>query len=249
MKKIILISLLFIFSGTSFAETVTIVASRDATLIEDPAGNLANGSGPALFAGRTGQQKNSIRRALVYFDLDGVIPRRAIIKRVFLTLHLTPSNAAPAEIAISRVLNEWGEGASFSTGGSGAAAEAGDTTWLHTFYTDQFWAVEGGYYADTPSATALVEDTDFYTWQSTRRMVRDVRIWLRHPDRNHGWILSGDETTARTAKRFDSRESAEATFRPQLTIEYRLPRHNKFRKKLHKHLEKLRNYGHSFWGW
>jgi hypothetical protein len=235
MKFKLLISLLFLYSGFAVAETISIVASRDATLIEHELGDLANGSGPALFAGRTGQKKNSIRRALVYFDLENALPHRARVKRVFLTMHLTPSNAAPAEITLYRVKNDWGEGASFSAGGGGAPAEVGDATWLHAFYTDQFWALEGGYFVDTPSATTLVNDTDFYTWQSSRRLVRDVRKWLRHPDRNHGWILLGDESASRTAKRFDSRESMVEEYRPVLTVEYRLPKRRKFKERLHKY--------------
>lgn len=238
MNKYLFLPFLFIFSGAVLADRVSIVSSRDATLIEHPQGNLANGSGPALFVGRTGQKKNSIRRALVYFDVASALPHNAIVKRVFLTLHLTASNAVPAEVSVYRVLGDWGEGSSFSSGGSGAPAETGDTTWLHAFYADQFWAIEGGYFVDTTSATALIEDTDFYTWQSTRRMVRDVRKWLRHPDRNHGWILLGTESAAQTSKRFDSRESAVAEFHPVLTIDYRLPKPHKFREKLHDYFEK-----------
>ena len=242
MKSKLLLSLLFLYSGFALSETISIVASRDATLIEHAMGDLANGSGPALFAGRTGQKKASIRRALVYFDLENVLPPHAKVKRVFLTLHLTPSNASPAEIALYRVKNEWGEGASFSAGGSGAPAEVGDATWLHAFYTDQFWALAGGYFVDTPSATTLVNDTDFYTWQSSRRLVRDVRKWLRHPDRNHGWILVGDESASRTAKRFDSRESAVEEYRPVLTIEYRLSGRHKFKQRHRKYLKEFHNY-------
>ena len=60
-------------------ETVRIGAVRDATLIEDPDGALANGSGPFLFAGRTGQRQNSIRRGLLYFDVASAV--RSIITR------------------------------------------------------------------------------------------------------------------------------------------------------------------------
>lgn len=238
MKQYLYLPFLVICSGVALADRVSIVSGRDATLIEHPLGNLANGSGPALFSGRTGQKNNSIRRALVYFDVASALPQEAIVKRAFLTLHLTASNAVPAEVSVYRILGDWGEGASFSSGGSGAPAEMGDSTWLHAFYTDQFWAIEGGYFVDTPSATALIEDSDFYTWQSTRRLVRDVRKWLRHPDRNHGWILVGDESAAQTSKRFDSRESTVAEFHPVLTIDYRLPRPSKFREKLHAVYEK-----------
>jgi hypothetical protein len=60
------------------AETVTIEASRDATLIEHPEGLLANGAGPALFVGRTAQVENGIRRALIHFDVVPALPDHAL---------------------------------------------------------------------------------------------------------------------------------------------------------------------------
>ena len=203
--------------------TVTLTATRDATLIEDPAGALANGMGPALFAGRNAAAANSIRRGLVYFPVAGNMPPKARIERVFLTLHLTPSNEAPVQVAVHRLLDAWSEGDSFSAGGGGAPAQLGDSTWLHTFYDHRFWILAGGQFVADASSTTVVADTDFYTWQSTPQLVADVRLWLRAPARNFGWVIIGDETAPQTAKRFDSRESATAAFRPMLTVEYRLP--------------------------
>jgi hypothetical protein len=210
-------------ADTTPLHTVTLTAIRDATLIEDPAGALANGMGPALFAGRNAAGANSIRRGLVYFPVAEQLPPMARIERVFLTLHLTPSNEVPVQVAVHRVLDEWGEGNSFSAGGGGAPAQPGDSTWLHTFYDYQLWIIAGGQFVANASSTTLVAETDFYTWQSTPQLVADVRLWLRAPARNFGWIIIGDETAAQTAKRFDSRESATAAFRPMLTVEYRLP--------------------------
>jgi hypothetical protein len=73
----------------TIAETITVGATIDATLIEDELGLLANGSGPALFVGRTGQVIGGVRRAMVRFDLAGTLPDKAIIERVSLELHLT----------------------------------------------------------------------------------------------------------------------------------------------------------------
>ena len=61
--------------GQARAETIVIEATNDATLIEDGSGLLANGSGPALFSGRTGQVIGGIRRAMVRFDLAEALPR------------------------------------------------------------------------------------------------------------------------------------------------------------------------------
>src|SRR5262249_44720578 len=43
---------------------------------------------------------------------------------------------------------------------------------------------------------------------------------LDTPGSNFGWLVLGDETTAGSAKKFDSRESTTAANRPALTIDY-----------------------------
>ena len=51
-------------------------------------------------------------------------------------------------------------------------------------------------------------------------MVADVQDWLDNPANNFGWIVIGDESSSRTAKRFDSRENPTEGNRPQLTVNY-----------------------------
>src|SRR5437763_11375402 len=48
-------------------------------------------------------------------------------------------------------------------------------------------------------------------------MTADVQSWLDNPATDFGWLVSGDESTSTTAKRFDTRESASP---PVLTIQY-----------------------------
>ena len=206
-----------------YAEMVHIPADRDNTLIEDPDGALANGMGFAFFAGRTNQAAFGIRRGLVRFDVAAALPRNALIDRAFLTLYQNSNNVAPSAVSLHRVLSDWGEGESFTGGGGGAPAEPGDATWLHTFWDDQFWVQEGGHFIPGASATELIGDTDFYTWQSTVHLVNDVRLWLHAPQQNFGWLVMGDEDAAGSVKRFDSREGGDETRHPLLTIEYHLP--------------------------
>jgi hypothetical protein len=217
-----ILALLLGWAGAAAAETVVIEASRDATLIEDPDGALANGSGPVFFAGRTSQADGSVRRALLHFDVAGAVPRGAIVERVTLTLFMTPSNRNEDRLALYRVLADWGEGPSAASGGGGRPAEPGDATWLHTFYDDAFWTISGGQFLGRPSAAALVAGSDFYSW-SGRRLAQDVRVWAAAPHRNFGWILIGDETRPQTAKSFASREAADPAVRPVLEVTYRLP--------------------------
>jgi hypothetical protein len=204
------------------AETLELQAGRDATLIEDPQGARANGKGPYFFVGRTAQQENAIRRAALFFDVTA-IPDRAIVESVSFTLSLAPSNQGPVTIEAHRLLADWGEGLSLSTGGSGAPAQPGDVTWIHRFFDDVFWPRPGGLFVERSSATRVVDEPGSYTWDSTPHLVQDVQAWLAGPHQNNGWILIGDETRPQTAQSFGSRENPELSARPVLTVTYRLP--------------------------
>jgi|GEM_PF-2338332 len=202
------------------AESVVLPASGDATLIASPDGSSANGSGPVFFAGRTGQPSGSVRRALLRFDVASALPGGAQVTSARLELSLTPSNPQPVELGLQRVTADWGEGAAAASGGSGAASTAGDSTWVHRFYDTDFWANPGGDFAATASAVSTVAGAGGYGWGSTPALVADVQSWLDAPASNHGWILLGGEDAPSTAKRFDSRESADPAARPRLLIEF-----------------------------
>jgi hypothetical protein len=205
------------------AETVVVEAGRDATLIEDADGALANGSGPVFFAGRTNQRQDSVRRGLLYFDVASALPEQAILESVRLVLYVTPSNPRPARARLHRVLSDWGEGPSSASGGGGDFSQPGDATWIHTFYDDAFWVRPGGHFVARESAVTEVAGTGSYSWEGTRKMLTDVRLWLAAPRRNFGWILLGNETAPQTSKSFASREHPDASLRPVLELVYRLP--------------------------
>lgn len=203
------------------AGSATIGCSRDNTLFQDAEGDTSNGSGPAIFAGNNGQ--NLIRRALVRFDLAEVVPAGASIDAVVLTLELSSApDTIARQIALHRVLAEWGEGSSSSSGGGGAPAMPSDATWLHTRYPDQFWNEPGGDFVHSPSATAFVGGVDSYTWTGAG-LRADVQHWLADPASNFGWLIRGEESAPRTVRRFDSRESDLPSHRPTLTVFYSEP--------------------------
>lgn len=54
------------------------------------------------------------------------------------------------------------------------------------------------------------------------RLVRDARLWLGAPSKNHGWLIAGDESEANTVTRYDSREQADAERWPVLAVTYRV---------------------------
>lgn len=210
-------------ASSASGRTILLDPVRDATLIESAEGARANGSGPALFVGRTGQGRESRRRALIAFDVGRAIPSDAIVTEALLWLHLTPSNSTPIEIALHRVLADWGEGASSSAGGGGAPAGVGDVTWLHAFYPDWLWQMPGGDFAREPSASTPIVGPGWYAWGSSPEMRMDVQRWLQHPGSEYGWILIGGEGTSSTARRFDSRESDRLDLQPYLEVDYELP--------------------------
>jgi len=220
--QILFVLVLALTAQAAEAEVVVVEADRDATLIEHPDGDLGNGSGPSLFVGRTGQSQNGVRRAVVRFDVASALPQHAIIESVSLALYEAPSNPATREIRLHRVLTDWGEGASASSGGSGAPAETGDVTWIHTFHDSDFWVHSGGHFVGRVSARLDVAGSGFYTWGSTHHLIQDVRLWSSNPSRNFGWILIGDETGPQTVKNFASRERSDLALRPTLEITYRL---------------------------
>ncbi len=203
------------------AGVATIWCSRDNTLFQDAQGDTSNGSGPACFAGNNSQ--NLVRRALVRFDLVGFVPAGAVIDAVVLTLEVSSApDTVTRSIALHRVLADWGEGSSSSSGGAGSPATPGDATWLHARYPDGLWIRPGGDFTSASSATTLVGDVDTYTWTDAG-MRADVQRWLADPATNHGWLLRGDETAPRTVRRFDSRETEVASRRPVLTVYFSEP--------------------------
>lgn len=222
---------LFMVSLLSAAElqTLRIVASADNTLYQDPEGDVSNGAGAFMLAGRLNAPENSIRRLLLYFDVAGQLPHGAIVEQASLSLYLERGNGGVRVLRLHQLVSDWGEGASAVTGGGqGAPAQPGDATWQHTFYPDALWGRDGGRYVGRVSASQAVGDPVVdeidapgnYTWSSTDRMVDDVRRWQRHPEKNFGWILIGDETVPQTVKRFSSREHVDPDLRPVLELHY-----------------------------
>jgi hypothetical protein len=214
---------LLLAAASAAAEVVFIESGLDATLIQDPGGALANGAGPVFFVGRTNQRQNSVRRGLIHFDVAAALPHNARVESARLTLYMSPSNPGAREIALHRLLARWGEGDSYASGGGGDLSTPGDATWIHSVYDDVFWVKPGGQFVARASASRDVGPSGFYTWESTQKLVADVRLWLRGPRRNFGWILLGDETTPQNVKSFASREELDPSLRPVLEVIYRLP--------------------------
>jgi hypothetical protein len=220
MRHLLLVLGLIVVASPPSARggVVAVPPVRDNTLFQDADGDTSSGSGPALFAGNNSQ--NLSRRALLAFDVAAHVPAGARIDSVVLRLHVSNApNAIRRQFTLHRVLKAWGEGGSYSMGGTGAHADPGDATWQHASYPDLRWDSPGGDFDPAASASLLVGDSGFEAWTGPGMTV-DVRSWLAQPGANFGWLIQGEETGPGTARRFDSREADEPGSRPTLTVHY-----------------------------
>jgi spore coat protein A len=225
LKRVVLPGLvaLAVTLGTGRAQQmVDLPAAADNTLYYEPTGAISNGSGTHMFAGNT--DDGFTRRAVVRFDLS-IIPQGSTIHAATLTLNMSRTRAGNTTVTLHRLNASWGEGASVAGGGEGGGApsELNDATWIHRFYSNTFWTTPGGDFNPTPSASTVVGNNNgTYTWSSAA-MAADVQAWLADPASNFGWLIKGNESTSRTAKRFDTREHSDPTVRPRLTLVYTPP--------------------------
>jgi len=226
------------------AAQIVLGPTRDNTIYREAAGSngASNGVGDHFVAGTQGSV-SALRRGLVAFDLSG-LPSLIRVDRVALELTFqgtTNMENDPRVVSVHRLLADWGEGTSdagpggTAGSGNGAAATTGDATWRYRFFNTQTWSSYdpavpssgGGDFVSQPSATATVgiDPGVVVTWETLRSgaatgMVADVEHWLADPAANFGWLLKGDESVSRTARRFYSKDDATEALRPQLVIDY-----------------------------
>ena len=219
---IIIVSAIFLVVLPGAADVMTIGAAKDNTLYEQETGNLSNGAGSHLFAGKT--QTGVIRRGLIMFDVAGNLPAGVNITNAVLTLNMSKTISGTQTVSLHTILVDWGEGTSDAADdeGKGTTASIGDATWLHTFHSNAFWSAGGGDFTPAPSAAIPVAGNGKYSWE-TPKLGIDVQDWLDNPENNFGWLIQGNESTSTTAKRFDTKENATEANRPSLEIAYVIP--------------------------
>ena len=211
---------------------VTLEPMQDNTLYEtaidgdDMPNERSNGAGNFLFVGRTGLDAGfKRRRALLKFDLSS-LPPGTVITAANLTLFQSKAapNSPPAEMALHRLLQNWGEGDSkaITPEGQGDFPAENDATWHHRLYPSQLWLTQGGHFEPTGSAVTTVgQELDFFIWACTADLVSDVQGWLDQPETHHGWIIVGGEIAGQSAHRFNSRENTNIEQRPLLQLKFR----------------------------
>lgn len=219
---------LALLAPAAAADSITIGASRNNTLIQDSLGSLGSGGAQAIFAGVTAQGSGvDKRRALIQFDIAGAIPAGATITNVSLSLYCDrAANSSSSTFELHRIISDWGQGSSNrdNQGAMGAAAQPGDATWTSRFFgSGQNWAQPGGDFVAAASAIRSQAGVGIYTWSSTSMLVADVQGWLNNPSGNFGWLIKNNESSSRNARRFSGITWPEATQRPALTIQYTIP--------------------------
>jgi hypothetical protein len=156
---------------------------------------------------------------LIAFDLSS-IPANATIADATLSMFLSMNQGGSETVSLSKVLQDWGEGASNAgdPGGGGTQAAAGDATWLHTFYNLGFWTNPGGDFSPVGTASTTVStDNTTYTWSGSG-LIADVQTWVSDPTGNFGWAVRGNEIDAGRTQRFNSGNNSSNP--PQLTVTY-----------------------------
>ena len=141
--------LLLAWAGEASAATASFWPSKDNTLFESATGDASLGVGDGLFAGRTTQTTDLLRRAVLAFNVAGHIPPGSVIHSASLALTV-PDLVLPRPDAVFTVrplLSDWGEGFSDVRGdeSDGSPPADGDATWIHTFFPDQFEFWSGGF--------------------------------------------------------------------------------------------------------
>ena len=206
------------------AATVTIPPVADTTLFEEN-GDASDALGPGLYTGRI--TLTFIRRAFVKFDVAAAVPAGSTIVSARLDMVVTATKGNPVDVSLWRATAAWGEGTSNAPlpGGTGAQATAGDATWTRRVWPGTPWITPGGDTAGFASATSPISTAlGMFSFGPTGAMTSNVQGWLDTPATNFGWQLRGDELQAApSARRWGSRESANAAERPVLTIVYNAP--------------------------
>jgi hypothetical protein len=202
-------------TAVQVTRTITLNPSKVSFLVEDFPNNNA-GAHTHASAGTNGQ--GSRRRAVFAFDIAGNIPAGSTIVSATFKLDVVrvPNTGPPmnSSFELYRLTADWGEGG--GTGNRGGPANNGEVTWNSPFHNSSPWSTRGGDFSLTVSASTPVTGIGSYTWGPTVDMAADVQSWL--DTANYGWLLlSDDEVTNRTARRFGSKEGGTAA---RLTVEY-----------------------------
>lgn len=214
------------FSLRSSDKKVITREGRDTTLYEDANGQFGNGHGQFFF---TGSHGGVVRRGLLAFDLQGIVPSGATITSAVLHLHHSAQDSTGEnDILFVRAAKAWGEGESDASGDetAGTQAQEGDATWLNNNYSAGLWDNPGGDFDQAAGARgwARIDGPGDYqiaiNSSSNPGLLEDLRYWSNNPEVNQGWLTVAENEQSIPAKRFHSRENVDVNSKPHLAITY-----------------------------
>jgi hypothetical protein len=172
----------------------------------------------AIGAGGGGKRS----RALIRFNTADIPADAAIITSATLNVNVVKESGfgQPSTFDLHKVLQAWGEG-NKNLGTRGSLASPGEASW-NARQVPTAWSSPGAAspvdFAAAVSSSTFIADDIAYSFMD---LISDVQFWIAHPAQNFGWILiSEDEATPYTARRFGSREVGSAS---TLDVEY-IPR-------------------------
>ncbi len=199
-------------------QTAFVPCAADVAIYSESA-SAANGAGENLFVGAN--SAGDRRRSLVRFDLAAVIPAGSIVVAASMTVNVNQGNAGFEPLEARRVLADWIEGPSNPAGseGQGSAASGTDVTWMwRNFAAGSAWTTPGGDFAPASGFAGLLAESSATSFSANAVGLADLQSMLDQPAQDFGWALLGNEGAPSTAKRLDSRSSANTAVRPSLLV-------------------------------
>ncbi len=211
-------TVVWLFAATvAVADGVTLIPSEDATISEKSL-DSSLGSATTLDSGTTGPNEGlKMNRALLKFDLTGIIPSNAVVTSAALTLTVVQApTTTNLWFSLHKVLQDWSEGA---------------VTWTNRLSPPAPWSTPGGSppqdYSSSVSQSNLITGLETFTFASNPDMVADVKDWVSSPANNFGWILICElEDLEKSVRKFASREytyNTVPTNQPKLDVQFTLP--------------------------
>ena len=220
MKKLLSVILLFSLVIANAQKIDTIFASKDNSIFSENA-NGAAGASTELFAGQIGGLgSNALRRALIKFELAGLVIDTANIDSVKVYFFSTKNSSSTDRThTLHKLTKDWGEGTSVNSQGKPGTASTGEATWDFAKSTSTAWSTKGGDFVSDASGSATVSTVSSVLFSSNNKMLeKDVISWIKSPNSNNGWIMKGDEQNSKSIKWFASRTNQTESRRPRLLI-------------------------------
>ena len=196
-------TLVWIFVATvAVADGVTLIPTEDATISEKSL-DLSLGSATTLDSGTTGPNEGlKMNRALLKFDLTGIIPSNALVTSAALTLTvLQAPTTTNLWFSLHKVLQDWSEGA---------------VTWTNRLSPSAPWSAPGGSppqdYSSSVGQSNLITGLQF-----ANKYPAEVIGRVPYP------ILEDLEKSVRKFASSEYTFNTVPTNRPKLEVQFTLP--------------------------